>query len=49
MTIDRECERSGVPVDDRRRTTKVVRTVGIDVVLRIEALLARLFWVGYRR
>lgn len=48
MTIDRECERSRVPVNDGRRTTKVVRRVRVNVVFRIETLLVRLVRVGCR-
>lgn len=46
MTIDREGERPGVAMDNSRRTTEVVQTGGVNVVLCIEALLARLIGVG---
>lgn len=46
MTIDRERERPGVAMDNSRRTTEVVQTGGVNVVLCIEALLARLIGVG---
>jgi hypothetical protein len=46
MTIDRERERPGVAMDNGRRTTEVVQTGGVNVVLCIEALLARLIGVG---
>jgi len=49
MTIDRERERPGVAMDNGRRTTEVVQTGGVNVVLCIEALLARLIGVGRRQ
>jgi hypothetical protein len=48
MTIDRECKGPGVPVDNGRWTTQCVCRVGVDIVLRIEALLIRLVGVGYK-
>jgi hypothetical protein len=48
MAIDGERERSGVPMNDRRRTTKVVCRIWVNVVLCIETLLVWLVWVSYR-
>jgi hypothetical protein len=46
MTIDRKRERPRVAMNNSRRTTEVVQTGRVNVVLRIETLLARLIGVG---
>ena len=48
MAIDRECKRSGMPVNDCGRTTEIVGRVEVKFVLCIEALLARVVWVSCR-
>jgi hypothetical protein len=46
MAVDRERERSRVPMNDCRWTAEVIRRVGVSVVFRIETLLTRLVRVS---
>lgn len=48
MTVDRERECPRVPMNDCCWTTEVVDGVGVNVVLRIEPLLARFVRVSCR-